>query len=102
MKTPRYLIVADGDFGPMTSKTANSVIRYLPDRTVAGEREFESEVGHERGQVGQPHVLNVFLPVLLELPPGRAVRRPGGDRRPCTFLDRRHINRRQMDRRSRR
>src|SRR5215210_5891549 len=32
---PRYLIVADGDFGPMTSKTANSVIRYLPDRTVA-------------------------------------------------------------------
>jgi uncharacterized NAD-dependent epimerase/dehydratase family protein len=34
MTTPRYLIVADGDFGPMTSKTANSVIRYLPDRTV--------------------------------------------------------------------
>src|SRR3954454_10815993 len=35
MASPRYLIVADGDFGPMTSKTANSVIRYLPDRTVA-------------------------------------------------------------------
>jgi uncharacterized NAD-dependent epimerase/dehydratase family protein len=34
MIRPRYLIVADGDFGPMTSKTANSVIRYLPDRTV--------------------------------------------------------------------
>jgi D-glutamate N-acetyltransferase len=34
MTRPRYLIVADGDFGPMTSKTANSVIRYLPDRTV--------------------------------------------------------------------
>jgi uncharacterized NAD-dependent epimerase/dehydratase family protein len=34
MTTPRYLIVADGDFGPMTSKTANSVIRYLPERTV--------------------------------------------------------------------
>jgi uncharacterized NAD-dependent epimerase/dehydratase family protein len=34
MTTPRYLILADGDFGPMTSKTANSVIRYLPDRTV--------------------------------------------------------------------
>jgi len=30
----RFLIVADGDFGPMTSKTANSVIRYLPDRVV--------------------------------------------------------------------
>jgi uncharacterized NAD-dependent epimerase/dehydratase family protein len=32
---PIYLIIADGDFGPMTSKTANSVIRYLPDRVVA-------------------------------------------------------------------
>ncbi|MGH3992246.1 MAG: DUF1611 domain-containing protein, partial [Pseudonocardiaceae bacterium] len=35
MTAPRYLIVADGDFGPMTSKTANSVIRYHPERTVA-------------------------------------------------------------------
>jgi uncharacterized NAD-dependent epimerase/dehydratase family protein len=32
--SPRYLILADGDFGPMTSKTANSVIRYLPERVV--------------------------------------------------------------------
>lgn len=32
---PRYLILADGDFDPETSKTANSVIRYLPDRVVA-------------------------------------------------------------------
>ena len=35
MAAPRFLIIADGDFGPMTSKTANSVIRYLPERTVA-------------------------------------------------------------------
>ncbi len=34
MSAPRFLIVADGDFEPMTSKTANSVIRFLPDRTV--------------------------------------------------------------------
>jgi D-glutamate N-acetyltransferase len=34
MTAPRFLIVADGDFAPMTSKTANSVIRYRPDRTV--------------------------------------------------------------------
>jgi uncharacterized NAD-dependent epimerase/dehydratase family protein len=34
MSLPRFLIVADGEFGPMTSKTANSVIRYLPERTV--------------------------------------------------------------------
>jgi len=32
---PRYLILADGDFGPMTSKTANSVIRFLPGQVVA-------------------------------------------------------------------
>jgi uncharacterized NAD-dependent epimerase/dehydratase family protein len=30
----RYLILADGDFGPMTSKTANSVIRYRPGHVV--------------------------------------------------------------------
>jgi uncharacterized NAD-dependent epimerase/dehydratase family protein len=34
MAAPRFLILADGEFGPMTSKTANSVIRYLPERTV--------------------------------------------------------------------
>ncbi|MCI0411112.1 MAG: DUF1611 domain-containing protein, partial [Acidobacteria bacterium] len=34
MTPPRFLILADGDFSPLTSKTANSVIRYLPDRTV--------------------------------------------------------------------
>lgn len=32
---PRFLILADGDFDPETSKTANSVIRYLPDRVAA-------------------------------------------------------------------
>ena len=35
MTAPRHLIIADGDFGPMTSKTANSIIRYHPERTVA-------------------------------------------------------------------
>src|SRR6478672_2517857 len=34
MDSPRFLIVADGDFRPMTSKTANSVIRYRPAATV--------------------------------------------------------------------
>jgi uncharacterized NAD-dependent epimerase/dehydratase family protein len=33
--SPRFLILADGDFGPMTSKTANSVIRYRPESVVA-------------------------------------------------------------------
>ena len=31
----RFLIIADGQFGPLTSKTANSCIRYFPDRIVA-------------------------------------------------------------------
>jgi uncharacterized NAD-dependent epimerase/dehydratase family protein len=35
MTPPRFLIIADGDFSPMTSKTANSVIRYRTESTVA-------------------------------------------------------------------
>jgi uncharacterized NAD-dependent epimerase/dehydratase family protein len=31
----RFLIIADGEFGPLTSKTANSCIRYFPERIVA-------------------------------------------------------------------
>ena len=30
----RYLVLADGHFGPQTSKTANSAVRYLPERVV--------------------------------------------------------------------
>jgi len=38
MPTPpahRFLVIADGQFGPLTSKTANSCIRYFPERIVA-------------------------------------------------------------------
>jgi uncharacterized NAD-dependent epimerase/dehydratase family protein len=31
----RFLIIADGQFGPLSSKTANSCIRYFPERIVA-------------------------------------------------------------------
>jgi len=34
MSQPRFLIIAEGNFGPETSKTANSAIRYLPERVV--------------------------------------------------------------------
>ena len=34
MSEPRYLIIADGNFHPLESKTANSVIRYHPSRVV--------------------------------------------------------------------
>src|SRR5207237_8718047 len=30
----RFLIIADGQFEPMTSKTANCCIRYMPERVV--------------------------------------------------------------------
>ncbi|MFN0181613.1 MAG: DUF1611 domain-containing protein [Gemmatimonadales bacterium] len=35
MAEPRFLIIADGAFHPLESKTANSVIRYHPTRCVA-------------------------------------------------------------------
>jgi uncharacterized NAD-dependent epimerase/dehydratase family protein len=35
MQEHRYLILAEGHFGPASSKTANSAIRYLPDRILA-------------------------------------------------------------------
>ena len=31
----RFLILADGQFDPLSSKTANSCIRYFPERIVA-------------------------------------------------------------------
>lgn len=33
-RTPRYLILAEGSFGPLTSKTANGCIRYSPEHVV--------------------------------------------------------------------
>ncbi|HEX2189244.1 MAG TPA: DUF1611 domain-containing protein [Longimicrobiaceae bacterium] len=30
----RYVVVAEGQFGPLTSKTANSAVRFIPDRVV--------------------------------------------------------------------
>jgi len=35
MNQPRFLVIAEGSFGPETSKTANSAVRYLPERVVA-------------------------------------------------------------------
>ena len=34
-RTHRFLIIADGQFHPLSSKTANSCIRYFPERIVA-------------------------------------------------------------------
>ncbi|MDQ3556501.1 MAG: DUF1611 domain-containing protein, partial [Gemmatimonadota bacterium] len=35
MNEARYLILSEGRFSPENSKTANSAIRYLPDRVTA-------------------------------------------------------------------
>ena len=35
MADPRFLILADGNFHPLESKTANAVVRYHPNRVVA-------------------------------------------------------------------
>ena len=35
MNEHRFLIIAEGNLGPETSKTANSAIRYIPDRVAA-------------------------------------------------------------------
>ena len=34
LSTYRYVVAAEGQFGPLTSKTANSAIRFIPDRVV--------------------------------------------------------------------
>jgi uncharacterized NAD-dependent epimerase/dehydratase family protein len=48
MSQPRYLILADGDFGPMSSKTANAIVRYQPDRVVAVlDRRLAGRTVHE-------------------------------------------------------
>jgi uncharacterized NAD-dependent epimerase/dehydratase family protein len=44
----RFLIIADGEFGPLTSKTANSCIRYFPERIVAVlDRKQAGKTAHE-------------------------------------------------------
>lgn len=35
LQSYRYVVLAEGHFGPQSSKTANSAIRYLPERVVA-------------------------------------------------------------------
>jgi uncharacterized NAD-dependent epimerase/dehydratase family protein len=46
--SPRYLIIADGNFHPLESKTANSVIRYHPSRVVAVlDRQTAGKTAHD-------------------------------------------------------
>ncbi|HEX5634324.1 MAG TPA: DUF1611 domain-containing protein [Gemmatimonadales bacterium] len=63
--TPRFLILADGDFGPMTSKTANSVIRYRPAQVVG-----VLDRGHAGGTVEQVLGFGGAIPVVATMREG--------------------------------
>ncbi|HEX2185397.1 MAG TPA: DUF1611 domain-containing protein, partial [Chloroflexota bacterium] len=54
-----YLVLAEGLFGPQTSKTANSAVRYLPDRVLAvvDSRHAGRTVGEVLGFGGETPVL---------------------------------------------
>src|SRR5438094_10312274 len=56
--THRFLIIADGQFGPLTSKTANSCIRYFPERIVGvlDRREAGKTVADVLGFGGPPPI----------------------------------------------
>src|SRR2546426_11463186 len=89
----RFLIIADGQFGPLTSKTANSCIRYFPERIVAvfdraqGGKTVEDVLGFggripgvgdfaQGLPLGATAVLLGLAPAGGELPPEVRGRRP--------------------------
>src|SRR5207237_10460123 len=63
--TQRFLIIADGQFGPMTSKTANCCIRYMPERVVA-----VFDRGHAGTTVRDVLGFGGALPVVGDFAPG--------------------------------
>lgn len=62
MSSTRYLILAEGLFGPESSKTANSAIRYLPDRVAAvvDSRLAGSTAGEVLGFGGEIPIVGSF------------------------------------------
>lgn len=61
----RYLVLAEGMFGPQTSKTANSAVRYLPERIVA-----VVDSRHAGGTVGDVLGFGGRIPVLRTVEEG--------------------------------
>jgi uncharacterized NAD-dependent epimerase/dehydratase family protein len=72
MHGSRFLILADGEFDPLGSKTANSVIRYLPERVVG-------VVDHVQAGKTVQEVLGFGggIPVLASMRDGLALRPDG-------------------------
>lgn len=69
LATHRYVILAEGQFGPQTSKTANSAIRYLPDRVVA-----VIDSRFSRRTVGEVVGFGGDIPIVGSLAEGLALR----------------------------
>lgn len=68
-RSPRYLILADGLFGPETSKTANACIRYTPDHVVG-----VIDAGHAGRSSQQVLGFGGDIPVVATLDQGLALR----------------------------
>lgn len=62
LKEYRYLVLAEGHFGPQTSKTANSAVRYLPGRVagVIDSRHAGKSVGQVLGFGGEIPVVGTL------------------------------------------
>lgn len=67
-RPPRYLILADGLFGPETSKTANACIRYTPDHVVG-----VIDAGHAGRTSQQVIGFGGNIPVVASLDEGLAL-----------------------------
>lgn len=67
-RPPRYLILADGLFGPETSKTANACIRYTPDHVVG-----VIDAGHAGRTSQQVIGFGGSIPVVATLDEGLAL-----------------------------
>lgn len=68
MNEYRYLILTQGQLGPLTSKTANSAIRYLPDRVVG-----VLDPAHAGRTVGEVLGFGGSIPVVGTLEEGLAL-----------------------------
>jgi uncharacterized NAD-dependent epimerase/dehydratase family protein len=70
LSTYRYLVVADGQFGPLTSKTANSAVRFIPERIacVLDRRSAGRTVGEVLGFGGDLPVVGTLEEGLAHAP----------------------------------
>lgn len=88
MEDYRYLILAEGSFGPLSSKTANSAVRYLADRVVAvlDSTQAGKTVGEVLGFGGSIPVVGTLEEGLKEGPTALLIGiAPSGGRLPLSW-----------------